>query len=200
VELDPRHCEFLRDRFRDDQHVSIVQADFLRFGLPSSPYKVVGNIPFGRTSAILRRLFHASSPLNDALLVLQREAAHRFSGSPHAPESLPSLLIKPEWQVEIVRHLRRADFEPPPHVETSVVWIARRIRPLVHATELDRYQRFVQSSFGKGGNTIVKCLRSVFTHTEMRRLGTDLRFRLDAPPSALTFDQWLGLFRFHVLR
>jgi 23S rRNA (adenine-N6)-dimethyltransferase len=109
-------------------------------------------------------------------------------------------LIKPEWQAEIVRHLRRADFDPAPRVETAVLWLARRVRPLIHAAELERYQRFVRASFGQGGNTIGGCLRSAFTHAEIRRLGTDLRFRLDAPPSALTFEQWLGLFRFHVLR
>jgi 23S rRNA (adenine-N6)-dimethyltransferase len=190
----------LRDRFRHDRNVSIIQADFLRFKLPAGPYKVVGNIPFSRTAAILRRLLDASSPPTDALLVLQREAAQRFAGAPHASESLPSLLIKPEWQVEIVRQLRRTDFDPPPGVATAVLWLARRMRPLVHATELERYQRFVQSSFGQGGNTIRDCLRSAFTHAEIRRLGADLRFRLEAPPSALTFDQWLGLFRYHVLR
>jgi 16S rRNA A1518/A1519 N6-dimethyltransferase RsmA/KsgA/DIM1 with predicted DNA glycosylase/AP lyase activity len=132
--------------------------------------------------------------------VVQREAAHRFAGAPHAPESLPALLIKPEWQAEIVRHLRRTDFDPAPGVDTSVLWLARRVRPLVHATELERYERFIKACFGQGGNTIVGCLRSAFTHAEIRRLGTDLRFRLDVPPSALSFDQWLGLFRFHMLR
>ncbi len=46
VELDERLCQELRVRFGGDGHVSIVQADFLRFSTPqSTAYKVVGNIP-----------------------------------------------------------------------------------------------------------------------------------------------------------
>ncbi|MGH2604088.1 MAG: rRNA adenine N-6-methyltransferase family protein, partial [Dehalococcoidia bacterium] len=42
VELDSRLCGLLREQFKDQRHVSIVQGDFLRFGLPTAPYKVVG--------------------------------------------------------------------------------------------------------------------------------------------------------------
>ena len=200
VELDPRHCELLRERFRRDRHVSVIEADFLHFELPTSPYKVVGNIPFSRTAEVVRRLVDGSSPLSDAYLVTQREAADRFAGSPHPPESLVSLLLKPDWQVEIVRQLRRTDFDPPPAVHTVLLWLARRARPLVHSAEREVYRHFIRSCFGQGGNTIRQCLRSYFTHLEIQRLSTDLRFLEAEAPSGLTFDQWLGLFRFHALR
>jgi 23S rRNA (adenine-N6)-dimethyltransferase len=200
VELDSRLCRLLRERFRNEAHVTIVQGDFLRFELPTGPYTVVGSIPFSRTSAIMRRLLDGPSPPTDAHLVTQREAAHRFAGSPCAPESLQSLLLKPEWHVEIVRQLRRTDFDPPPSVDTVVLWLARRIRPLVHDTERASYRHFVKACFGQGGNTIRQCLRSTFTPSQIRKLSSDLRFRREASPSELTFDQWLGLFRFHALR
>lgn len=200
VELDPRLCEHLRRRFRSEPHVTVVEADFLRVGLPEAPYAILGNVPFNRTAAIMRRLVDGLRPPTDAWLILQREAAQRFAGAPHAPESLPSLLLKPAWHVEIVRQLRPSDFDPPPGVDTVVLWLARRTRPLVHEAERETYGRFVRSCFGQGGNTVVRCLRSSFTRVEIRRLGADLRFRLDAPPSHLTFGQWLGLFRFHALR
>lgn len=200
VELDERHCAYLRDRFRDEPHVSIVQADFLRFPLPTTEYKVVGNIPFSRTAEIIRRLVEGPSAPTDAFLVTQREAAHRFAGSPHAPESLCSLLLKPQWQVEIVRHLRRTDFEPPPRVDTAVLWLARRMRPLIRREQRARYRHFVDACFGRRGNTVRQCLRWTFSSSQIRRLSTDLRFPIDTPPSQLTFDQWLGLFRFYAMR
>lgn len=200
VELDTRLCGLLRDRFRDNPRVSIVPGDFLRFALPTTPYRVVGNIPFGATAAIIRRLVDAPAPPTEAHLVLQREAAHRFVGAPYAPESLQSLLLKADWQVEVIRHLRRTDFEPPPRVDTVVIWLARRVRPLVHSLERTSYARFVRSCFGQGGNSIQRCLRSAFSRSEIRQLSTYLRFQVQAPPSELRFDQWLGLFRFHALR
>ncbi len=201
VELDERLCQALRVRFAGDRHVSIVHEDFLRFSTPPrTPYKVVGNIPYSRTAEIVRRLVRESRPPEDAYLVVQREAAERFAGRPFASETLASLLLKPWWQVEIVRRLRRTDFDPPPSVDSVVLWLARRTRPLVEPSSADTYRAFVEGCFGRSGKTVGRCLRSAFTRHQILRLGRDLRFDPSAPPSGLSFDQWLGLFRFQRVR
>ena len=199
VEFDRALYQGLRSRFRDNTRITIVQADFLRFPLPDAPYKVLGNIPFNRTAAIMRRLVQAPLPPEDVWLVVQREAAERFAGGPCSRETLSSLLLKPWWQVEIARRLRRTDFDPPPNVEAVVLWLARRTRPLVDRSLATDYRRFIRTCFGRGDHTIRRCLRSEFTRTQVHRLGRDLRFDPSGPPSSLTFDQWLALFRFRAL-
>ena len=199
VEIDEGLCHSLRNRFRGIAHVSVVQTDFLRLELPATPYKVLGNIPYSRTAAIVRRVVDATAPPEDAYLVVQREAAERFAGGPYAPETLSSLLLKPWWQVEIVRRLRRTDFDPPPSVDSVVLWLARRTRPLVDRPQAAAYRSFVSVCFGRRGRTVGRCLRSEFTRRQIHRLSSDLRFDPSAPPSRLTFDQWLGLFRFRTL-
>ena len=92
VEFDGALAEALRARFRTDSRITIVRSDFLRFRLPDVPYKVLGNIPFNRTAAIVRRLVRSDPPPRDAWLVVQREAAERFVGRPCARETLSSLL------------------------------------------------------------------------------------------------------------
>ena len=95
MEFDGALSEALRTRFGSDDRVTIVTSDFLRFRLPDVPYKVLGNIPFNRTAAIVRRLVQADSPPHDAWLVVQREAAERFAAGPCSRGTLPSLLLKP---------------------------------------------------------------------------------------------------------
>ncbi len=199
VEVDRALSEALRARFQNDNRVTIVRCDFRRFRLPDVPYKVLGNIPFNRTAAIVRRLVQADSPPQDGYLVVQREAAQRFAGSPHSRETLSSLLLKPWWQIEIVRRFRRTDFDPPPRVDAVALWLARRTRPLVHRFQAAPYRRFIRSCFGRDGHSIRRCLRSEFTRKQIHRLGRDLRFDPSGPPSCLTFDQWLALFRFRRL-
>ena len=147
----------------------------------------------------MRRLVQAPLPPQDAWLVVQREAAERFAGGPYSRETLSSLLLKPWWQIEIARRLRRTDFDPPPNVEAVVLWLARRTRPLVDRLQATDYQRFIRTCFGRGDHTIRRCLRSEFTRKQVHRLGRDLRFDPSGPPSTLTFDHWLALFRFLVL-
>jgi len=196
VEFDGALSEALRARFLSDNRVTIVRSDFLRFQLPDVPYRVLGNIPFNRTAAIVRRLVQADSPPRDAYLVVQREAAERFAGSPCSRETLSSLLLKPWWQIEIARRFRRTDFDPPPAVDAVALWLARRTRPLVDRSQAADYRRFIRSCFGRDGRSIKRCLRSEFTRTQIHRLSRDLRFDPAGPPHGLTFDQWLGLFRF----
>lgn len=200
VEIDGRLVRELRARFGETPHVEVVQGDFLRFDLPDRAYTVLANIPFSRTAAIIRRLVKAQSPPVDAYLIVQREAAERFCGSPYAVERLQSLLIKPWWQVEILRRLRRADFEPPPGVVPVFLWLARRTRPLVSDSQSGLYRHFITSVIGQGSSTVRQCLQHIFSARQIGRLARELRFAGKASPSALTFDQWLGLFRFYSLR
>jgi len=196
VEVDERLHESLRVRFARSANIELVNSDFLQFELPRSPYKVFANTPFGLTATIIRLLTEAVVPPKDAYLVVQREAAWRFAGEPYAPETLQSLLLKPWWHIEVARRLRRTDFDPPPSVDSVLIWFAHRTRPLVEVSRGAFYRQFIASSFGRRGNSIRQCLRPAFTVRQIRRLSRDLRFQPSDRPSALSFDQWLGLFRF----
>ena len=62
VEVDGQLVSQLRHRFHDENRVEVVEGDFLKFRLPSHPYKVFGNIPYSRTAEIIRRLVNATVP------------------------------------------------------------------------------------------------------------------------------------------
>lgn len=113
-----------------------------------------------------------------------------------ANESRWSLLLKPWWHVEMVRWLRRLDFDPPPSADCVALWMARRDPPLIADPERGAYRDFVKTAFGRGGHTLSRDLRVAFTDRQIGRLGRNLRFSPNARVSSLTFDQWLSLYRF----
>jgi len=193
VEIDRALCHELRATF--GRRVQVVEGDFLEYPLPGVPYKVFGSVPFSRSTAIVRRIDAAPRPPEDAFLVLQREAAGRLAGSPYAPETRLSLLLKPRWQVEIAGRLRRSDFDPPPSVDCVLLWLARRPRPLVEPRQVRAYREFVTRCFGRRGPGVGVDLRALLTPTQLARASRDLRFDPRSPASQLGFDQWLGLFR-----
>lgn len=198
VEVDRELCGELRTQFSRNSRVSVIHRDFLEYELPTNqPFKVLGNIPFNRTAEIVRRVTEGRVLPTDAHLIVQWEAAQRFAGTPVGPETLASLLLKPDWHIEVVTELRSSDFEPPPRVSAAMIWFARRARGLVAAKDRPRYRSFVEDCFGRRGRTVSQCVRPYLTRNQLRRLSKLLRFDPVAPPSALTFDQWLRLFRFH---
>ncbi len=200
IEIDPALCRRLRDRFRDTSRVQIVEADFLRAHLPDAPYKVFSNVPYSRTADVIRRLRDAERPPSEAFLILQSEAAGRFAGRPAGVETRQSLLLKPLWHVEVVRRLARTDFDPPPSVDSAVMWMARRGTPLIHRSEEWLYRRLVNEAFGGAGTDVAAGLQKFLSRSQITRLARDLGFRITDKPSSLTFDQWLGVFRFYALQ
>lgn len=193
IELDHQLCSELRAEFGD--RIELVQGDFLRTELPAAPYKVLGNLPFARTTDIVRKIVEAPNPPEDAWIILQREAGLRFAGSPYARETLWSLRLKPWWHVEILEQLRNTDFDPPPSVESVLLWLNRRPRPLVSSDEARLYHAFIEHAF-KTGIGIDVATRRWLTRTQLKRLSRALRFEPKDAPSRLRFEQWLGLHRF----
>jgi len=193
IELDA----YLATRLQRDLRgvAEVVAADILEFDLPAFPYCVVGNIPFGRSTAIVRKLTDAACPPLDAWLVVQQELAMRLCGVPFERESLASLRLKPFWHLELVDRIKRVEFDPPPSVDAALLRISQRGRPIITPHEAPRYLEFIRTAFGAGA-TIVQALRPRLNNHQLRRLAADLRFSFDAAPADLLFEQWLGIFRF----
>ena len=196
VEIDPWLCGRLRERFGANPHVAVREEDFFETPLPERSFSVVGNLPFHRTSSILRRLTEGPRLPNDIAVIVQDGAALRRAGWPFAPESLQSLLLKPWWHVEVVRWIGRAEFTPPPSVDCALLWMARRGRPLVPAERANAFRDFVSAGFGREGNDLARNLRPMFGRNQLERLGRELHFSARQKPSTLDFSQWLGLFRY----
>ncbi|MHB8684439.1 MAG: 23S ribosomal RNA methyltransferase Erm [Dehalococcoidia bacterium] len=190
VEKDVRLYRSLRARFIGRTNIECHHADFLSFRAPARPHAVVSSVPYGITTAVVRRVL--GSAATDAFLIVQREAAQKFAGVP--TETLFSLLHKPWHEITIERAFRRTDFVPQPSVESALLRVRRRERPLVARGEAADYRAFVGSGFG--APSMREALGERFTWRQIARLSRDLRFSRDARPPQLTFPQWLALFRF----
>lgn len=193
IEKDARLYRRLRARLVGGTNVECHHADFLAFRLPARRYHVVSNVPYSLTSAFVRRLVDSATPPAAAAIVLQREAAAKFAGTPR--ETLFSLLHKRWFEIEIARPLRRTHFDPSPSVTSVVLHLQRRDAVLIPDPTAHAYRWFVRTHFGHGAPHVARSLRRTFTHRQLRRLARDLGFTPDARCSELTFGQWLGLFR-----
>jgi 23S rRNA (adenine-N6)-dimethyltransferase len=193
IEVDGWHASKLRRRFEGVERVTVLESDFFATALPRERYSVFANVPFSRTADVVRHLTAARSQPEDAYLVLQAEGAARFAGLPYVPESVASLVLKPWWHLEVEHWFRRTDFSPPPSVDSVLLHLARRERPLLEDGLRAEYTRFIERSFGVGD--VGRGLRRRYGARELRLFAARLRFDPHAPPSALSFEQWLALFR-----
>lgn len=192
VEKDPQLVRFLRKRFGKAGNVQILEGDFLRFRIPEKEYKVFANIPYNLTANIVRKILYSQPAADEAYLIVQKEAAEKFSGSPQ--ETLFSVLAKAAFELEIVYKLRRTDFIPAPGVDSVLLHIHRRSPPLIDAEDVSLYRRFVRFGFERWRKNLKLAFKPIFTYEQWKHLARDLQFPIDARPTELTLEQWLGLF------
>jgi 23S rRNA (adenine-N6)-dimethyltransferase len=145
LERDPHWAELLRRAVRR-QHldgVRVVCCDALRYRMPRRPFRVMGSLPFGATTALLRHLLDdAGSGLRRADLILQWEVARKRAATP--PTTLLSTSWAPWWSFDLGRRVAAASFRPVPSVDAGVLRIVRRDPPLLPDHMAAAYASFVR--------------------------------------------------------
>jgi len=135
VELDERMLPLLREALAGHDNVRVVQGDILDQDVAAlveqRPYKVVANLPYYITSAVLRHLLTASLRPRRLVVTVQREVADRIVGLPgrrqrHKQEQRMSLLavsVQFYGRPHVVARIPAGAFRPVPAVDSSVVRI-----------------------------------------------------------------------------
>src|SRR5258708_29802848 len=121
LEADPALVDQLRIRFKDQSNVVVRQADIRSYPLPRAEHVVFASPPFDITPDLVRKLTTAPVAPRDAYLVLQREAADRYTGSPH--QTLAALQIAPWFSIYVRHRFHRTDFAPAPPEDSVLVQI-----------------------------------------------------------------------------
>src|SRR5215510_2298877 len=83
IEKDPVLARQLQARFQDVENVEIIAADFLQYRILGREYKIFANIPYNITAGIVRKILFTQPWPSEAYLVMQKEAAQKFSGIPN---------------------------------------------------------------------------------------------------------------------
>ncbi len=192
VEKDLALARHLRQKFAQVPNVTIVEQDFLLHHIGAQNYQVFANIPYNLTAAIMRKLLFATNPPQSAYLILQKEAAQKFAGTPQ--ETQFSILVKPWFDLHIGRTLARTDFVPAPTVDSVFLQIQQRATPLVAAADAACYRGFVRYGFAQWQMTLRASYRHIFTNRQWQRMARTLGFPANATPTQLSVAQWVGLF------
>ena len=192
VEFDESLAKDLPSRLRAS-NVRIEQADILRFDLPSLPkgYKVVANIPYYLTSHLIRVLSESANPPAVAALLVQKEVAERIAAEP-GDMSLLSVTAQFYWQVSLGRLVPAKLFTPPPKVDSQILILHRRERPLFDDVASRDFFRVVKAGFSQRRKTLLNSLSAglqVHKHeTEALLLGAGIEPNRRA--QSLSMEEW----------
>ena len=165
VEFDNRLEPFLHQQFGALQNFKLVMADalttdFCREIAPARQARLVANLPYNISTAILQRLIEQRMCLTEMVVMLQREVVERILAPAGSSErGFLSVLVEAYCETEKLFDVGPGAFRPPPKVWSSVI----RVQPGPKiATEVDDERllwQTVSAGFAQKRKTILNNLR-----------------------------------------
>ncbi|WP_346776958.1 23S ribosomal RNA methyltransferase Erm [Streptomyces sp. HNM0575] len=202
-EIDPRLAARLGRRLGGRPGLRLVQGDFLRARPPREPFAVVGNIPYSRTTAIVRWCL-AAPQLTSATLLTQFEYAVKCTGGRGYRAGaqrrgggrwpLTTVRTWPEFEWRRLCRVGRGSFTPVPRTDSAVLRIDRRERPLLPPQVLPAYREFVANGFTGVGGSLAATLSRRHRTSRVRAAFDLAGADPSAPVGLVTPQQWLTLF------
>lgn len=193
IEIDHHLAASLQRKFQLHKNVDIIETDFLKWNLPSKPYKVFSNIPFDLTADIIGKLLNDKNPPEVAYLILQDKAAQRFIGDPISQNTQTSILLKPNFEMTIVSKIDKKQFIPIPKIDAVLTMFKKRQIPLVEPQFSQLFKDFIVFGYNQWKPTIFESFEKVFSPKQLLILEKKAEV-LGAKPSDLNLNQWIILF------
>lgn len=189
IELDARLIPLLKEFTGNNAKLTIIQGNALHVTMPSTPFKVVANIPYHITSPLLRLLFLESKTLPTSLtLLIQREVAERICDEEDA--SMLTILVGLFGKPKIVAHVPPESFLPPPKVDSAVIFIECFEKPLADAQTIERIFTLTKAAFSQKRKMISNTIGQFHEGMELlRRASIDPQRR----PQTLSVTEWITL-------
>ena len=216
VEVDDRLMPVLQSVLADLDNVTLIHGDILALDPhalvsaadpqpPSSSvqhpaanvrYKVVANLPYYITSAILRHLFEASLKPQRTIITVQREVAQRIVAKP-GQMSLLAVSVQFYGQPRLLFRIKPGSFYPSPGVESAVIQVDLHTTSLLPAEETASFFRVVRAGFAQRRKQLHNTLAAGLERApeevaaQLRGVGLDPRRRAQT----LSLEEWVAAAR-----
>jgi 16S rRNA (adenine1518-N6/adenine1519-N6)-dimethyltransferase len=201
VEFDNKLAPLLQDRFGGFGNFKLVMADaltvdFCKEILPATSARLVANLPYNISTAILQRLIAQRACLAEMVLMLQREVVERVLAPPGTTDrGFISVLVEAYCEAEKLFDVAPGAFRPPPKVWSSVMRVKFRTRI---DTDEELLWATVSAGFAQKRKTILNNLRNTSGRLQeslkrnggasivLCKAGVDLKRRAET----LTVEEW----------
>jgi 16S rRNA (adenine1518-N6/adenine1519-N6)-dimethyltransferase len=178
LEIDRRLIEELQRRFATDR-VAIIEADVMavnwhelldsaseawrsathRDGEPR--IRVVANLPYYISTAIIERLMLLGDRIFDMTLMLQSEVVERITSPPGSREyGYLSVLVQYHCHAAKLFDVSPEAFRPRPKVQSAILRLVVREQPAVDVTDEARFFALVRAAFAQRRKTIANNLKA----------------------------------------
>ncbi len=166
IEVDERAIGALRElQSVADGRLELVSADALRVDISTlgpAPRRIVANLPYNVSTALLVRWMHAANDIADMVLMFQKEVVDRLVAVPRSKDyGRLSVLAQHVCDVRRLFDVAPSAFVPPPKVTSSVARLTPR-PAAERLPDLAPLERVTAAAFGQRRKMLRGSLASLF--------------------------------------
>ena len=169
VEIDRRFAAALREETAGSDNVEIIEDNILRVDLGAiaagrgiKTWKIVGNLPYYITSAIIMMLVEGRRHFHSAVVTVQDEFARRLVATPGSKDySSLSIYVQYRLRPEILFTIKPTSFFPRPDVRSAVVRLEVLERPSPVIEDEGLFFQTIRAAFGQRRKTLRRSLRKI---------------------------------------
>ena len=198
VEKDRGLFEFLKTKFAEQiksGSLVLVHDDILKFSISNfqfSKYKIIANIPYNITGAILKKFLTIENQPVLMVLMVQHEVARRIIAH-DKKESLLSISVKAYGEPKMVMKVPARYFSPAPKVDSAVIVIKNISRKLFDSPQEGnlekKFWKIVRAGFAHKRKKLAGNLKNLIQDGSLASV-LDLG---DKRAEDLTLEDWILL-------
>lgn len=180
VEKDTQLFGFLQDKFAlqiNSGSLVLVHEDILEFqasaySLKPSAYKIIANIPYNITGAILKKFLTEQNQPERMILMVQHEVAKRIVAN-DKKESILSISVKAYGEPKMIMKVPARYFSPAPKVDSAVIAIKHISREKFSKNDVneDKFWEIVKTGFAHKRKQLSGNLKGVVKDEILKEFG-----------------------------
>lgn len=145
VEIDPKLVKMLKEQLQGLRNLDLIEGDLLKVSVPQFN-KVVSTPPYSISSPLLFWLLERK--FDCAVMTFQREFAERLAATVGSRD-YGRLTVNSYYraEVELLDHVPRSMFYPPPNVDSIVVRLKPRREPPFYVEDKGVFSELIQTLF-----------------------------------------------------
>ena len=200
VEKDRELFAFLEGKFAKEireEKLKLLEEDILNFDVGLKKYKIISNIPYNITGAILKKFLAAKEQPERMVLMVQHEVGKRIVGEKSNPstklrakESILSISVKAYGEPKLLMKVPARYFSPAPKVNSAIISIKNISRKVFEENpEFEkRFWEIVKIGFAHKRKKLSGNLKNVVSGEVLSQLELQ-----DKRAEDLSLSDWISL-------
>lgn len=198
VEKDNSLYEFLKAKFQKEIksgkliliHEDILNFEIKNYLLSTASYKLISNIPYNITGAILEKFLSAQHQPKKMVLLVQKEVAKRITNE---KSSILSISVRAYGEPKYIETVKAGSFAPAPKVDSAIIAIENISKKFFEAFPEKKFFETVRAGFQSKRKKLSSNLKIIWPKERVQEAFRKLNFDDNLRAEDVNIEMWRKL-------